>query len=104
MPCYQSPTGKQPIASPAQRFEMLQRMLQGHPTFKADNRELTRQGISYTIDTLKSYRAEYPDTPLYLIIGSDNFETFETWRAYEKILEEVNLIVVNRRTKILNDI
>ncbi|MEK6730742.1 MAG: nicotinate (nicotinamide) nucleotide adenylyltransferase [Pseudomonadota bacterium] len=99
VPCYQSPTGKQPIASPAQRFEMLQRMLQGHPTFKADNRELTRQGISYTIDTLKSYRAEYPDTPLYLIIGSDNFETFETWRAYEKILEEVNLIVVNRRTK-----
>src|SRR3990167_329050 len=99
VPCYQSPIGKQPIASPEQRLEMLQLMLQGHPNFKADNRELARQGISYTIDTIKSYRAEHPDTPLYLIIGLDNFETFDTWREYEKILAEAKLIVVNRRAK-----
>jgi len=47
---------------------MLELALTGHPTFIADDTEIKRQSKSYTIDTVESFKAIYPNTALSLII------------------------------------
>lgn len=80
-----------------QRLEMTRKALESYgDKFVVDDREIKRGGVSYTIDTIKSFRKEIDADDLFLIIGADNFETFHEWKDYEKILSETNLIVTTR--------
>ena len=45
----------------------------------ADDRELRREGKSYTADTLLQLREEYPEDELWLLMGSDMFLSLHTW-------------------------
>jgi nicotinate-nucleotide adenylyltransferase len=98
VPAAQSPT-KAPVEGPTdqQRLEMLQKGLAEFSDFvEIDEQELKRGGVSYTIDTLQSYAKVVPPENLYLIVGLDQFEEFDKWKDYEKILTLANLIVVTR--------
>src|SRR3990167_1130755 len=79
------------------RLQMLQIALQDMPMFEVDKRELTSSDPSYTINSLTSLRAEYPDIPLCLIIGSDSFAQFARWHRYTEILKLAHLIVIKRK-------
>ena len=48
--------------------------------------EITREGKSYTADTLRALRAQYPDDELWLLMGTDMFLTFQYWYRPEEIL------------------
>ena len=48
----------------------------------------------YTYQVLESLKKDYNDT-LYLIIGSDNLESFHLWKNIDKILK--NYVIVLRR-------
>jgi nicotinate-nucleotide adenylyltransferase len=96
IPCYQSPFKKRPIATDEQRLTMLKLALKNHPEFIIDNRELQRRKISYTIDTVKSLRQEFANTPLYLIMSADAFSKFNLWRDWQEISQLANLAVANR--------
>ena len=61
-----------------------------------DDREMYREGPSYTVDTLMSLRSEYPHASLCMIIGVDAFLGFSTWHQWEKILELTNIVVMHR--------
>jgi nicotinate-nucleotide adenylyltransferase len=78
------------------RLAMLRAAVAGHNGFAVDDRELVRQGPSYTIDTLRSLRAELPDTTLCLLVGGDAFNGFADWRDPEGILAIANLAVLQR--------
>ena len=52
------PHRKQPIASEDQRLEMLHVAVKNNSNFVVDDRELKREGPSYSVDTLKSLRDE----------------------------------------------
>ncbi len=58
--------------------------------------ELTREGPSYTIDTLKSISKLHPFQELYLLIGDDSLKFFHTWKDYQQILSMVKLVVFQR--------
>lgn len=80
-----------------QRLEMVRRALNSYgPQFVVDDREIRRGGVSYTIDTIREFRKEVDAEDLFLIIGADNFETFDQWKDYRDILKEANLIVTTR--------
>ena len=49
--------------------------------------ELRRTGKSYTSDTLKILRQQYPDAELWLLMGSDMFLSLHTWHEPEVICE-----------------
>ncbi|WP_297721010.1 bis(5'-nucleosyl)-tetraphosphatase (symmetrical) YqeK [Intestinimonas sp.] len=51
----------------------------------ADGLELSRQGKSYTVDTLEELRRRYPDDELWLLMGTDMFLTLQDWRDPERI-------------------
>lgn len=87
----------QPIASPAQRMTMLQLAIRDESRLVADDRELTRGGPSYTVDTLRSVRDELgAQEPLCLLIGADAFEGLPDWHGPLDILELVHLVVMQR--------
>jgi len=64
--------------------------------FEVSKVEAERGGVSYTLDTVRALRESYPGTILFLIIGADQFREFGTWRNPEKLLELVELVVMDR--------
>lgn len=98
VPAAQSPL-KPAVEGPTdeQRLEMLERGLKEHMEWIAiDRQEIDRGGISYTIDTVKSYAKTVAPEDLYLIVGLDQFEAFDKWKDFETLLTLANLIVVTR--------
>ncbi|HOP16481.1 MAG: nicotinate-nucleotide adenylyltransferase [Gammaproteobacteria bacterium] len=87
---------EQPDTPGALRFQMLQAAVAGRNDLVADDRELRRAGPSYTIDTLRSLRADFPNAHLWLLLGSDAYAGFSSWRDPQGILETANIAVLQR--------
>jgi nicotinate-nucleotide adenylyltransferase len=102
IPSARPPHREQPQATPEQRVMMLHLAIKNSAQFVVDDRELKREGASYTIDTLKSLREEMPDTALYLILGSDAFSGLSTWHQWEKLLDLSHIIVMQRASQPLS--
>ncbi len=84
------------IIDPALRMQMVQLALRGQECFEPSPVEMDRGGVSYTIDTLERIRQEYPGAELYLLIGMDNLDEFDTWKSPEKIVELSTVVVMTR--------
>lgn len=85
-----------PQASSEQRLNMLQLALHEYPGFILDKRELERSGPSWTVLTLQSFRQQYPDDSLCLVMGSDAFNSLPSWYHWQQIPQLANIIVIER--------
>ena len=91
------PHRQQPVASPQQRLAMLQLAIAQEPCLQADDRELRREGYSYSFDTLASLRQEIgQEMPLLFTLGFDAFLKFQDWHRWNEILAQTHLVVVQR--------
>lgn len=90
------PSGDAPSASPEDRYAMVQAALAGERRMTASRIELDRQGPSYTVDTLRAFRDEYPGAQLFLIVGQDALRDLPKWRDPRGILSLTRLLVVPR--------
>lgn len=61
-----------------------------------DGIELDREGVSYTVDTLRQLAAANPGAEYRLVIGSDMAKTFASWREYREILRRAPPLVAER--------
>ena len=86
----------QPQAPAELRLAMLEAVTKDHAGLRVDDRELRRDGPSYTIDTLRSLGAELPGRTLCLLLGEDAFAGFPAWRAPAEILALANIAVLQR--------
>ena len=96
IPLYSPPHRTAPIADARHRLAMLQLAIRDTRGLVVDECELNRQGTSYSIDTVRSLRQEYPRQPLCLIIGMDEFHILDTWRDWTSLLDIVHLVIVDR--------
>ncbi|MEM1175110.1 MAG: nicotinate-nucleotide adenylyltransferase [Pseudomonadota bacterium] len=96
IPCGDPPHRGQTFAPAAARLDMVQSAIREQAGFVLDDREISREGPSYTVDTLSSLRAEYPDASLSLIIGMDAFLGLPKWHRWEEILDLAHLVVAHR--------
>ncbi|WP_236574094.1 nicotinate (nicotinamide) nucleotide adenylyltransferase [Hydrogenophaga sp. PBL-H3] len=99
------PTGyawhKTRVLSPAvDRVAMCHLAFDDLARVKIDEREIQRQGPSYTADTLHELRREYPGAQLFLILGADQLLSFRTWVRWQEVLDLATLAVANRATNI----
>ncbi|MFV1981926.1 MAG: nicotinate-nucleotide adenylyltransferase [Thiohalomonadales bacterium] len=86
-----------PLASSKQRLEMIATAIKLEPRFYLDPREINREGISYTIDTLEFIRTEVTkNQTLCLIIGIDAFYKFDQWYRWKNILDLCHIVVTHR--------
>jgi len=103
IPCGQSPLKKnKPIASPVDRLAMVDLAISNYPYFYSDDREVTKNEISYTVETLRSLKKENPHASLCFIMAMDAFMHFDLWHKWQEILQLAHLIVANREGKIVN--
>lgn len=97
VPAARPPHREPPLASAEHRLAMLRLALAGLPTFIADDRELRRDGPSYTFDTLQTFRFELgAEHPLGLIVGLDAFLGMTSWHRWRRIPDQAHLIVMQR--------
>ncbi|WP_114326595.1 nicotinate-nucleotide adenylyltransferase [Candidatus Colwellia aromaticivorans] len=85
-----------PNVSAKQRAEMVHLACSTEPLLTCDERELKRDGNSYTVDTLKELAESFPQQTLYFIIGLDSLLTFTRWHKYQEILSLCHLVVNTR--------
>jgi len=103
IPTYQPMYRKQPVATPDQRLAMVKCAIDSESELIADDREIHRQGPTYTIDTLLDMRKEMDDIPLCLLVGIDAFLGFPSWHRWEEILKHAHIIVAHRPHYHLSD-
>lgn len=96
VPCAQPVHRGRPVATPEQRFIMLQKATEGLSSFVVDSREIVRDKPSYMIETLKSLRNEFPQQSLLLILGSDAFAGIENWFQWRQLFDYAHIIVMQR--------
>lgn len=77
------------------RVALLELLATADPRLRVDPRELSREGPSYTVDTLRELLAE-GYTGLHLILGTDNVPGLPEWRAVDEILSLAQPVVVQR--------
>lgn len=78
------------------RLQMLNIALKGAVGLDICDIELSMPRPSYTIDTLDLLSQRYPRKKFKLVIGSDNWLTFDRWRDYQRILDDYGVIVYPR--------
>jgi nicotinate-nucleotide adenylyltransferase len=87
---------QEPVTTPKQRLEMANLAFGKLPGVKVLDLELDRGGVSYTVDTLEQLRKQYPREELILLMGTDMFLSFSTWREPERILQNASIGVFCR--------
>lgn len=83
-------------ASSEQRYQMARLACEGHPHFEVSDVEIRREGPSYTVDTLRSFRIRNANAEIYLIMGADSAQDLGSWKDHETILEQSNVVVLGR--------
>ena len=80
------------------RIAMVKLAIAGNPAFYCELCEVQRQGISYTIDTLKLLMQMYPqcEGKIGLIIGDDLLDGLDTWYDAAHLSDYADIIVGNR--------
>ncbi len=86
-------------AMPEQRLKMLQLAAQGDPRLEVSDMELQREGVSYTYQTVLALKEQYPEDELVLLMGTDMFLSFDTWKNPDIILKYASLGVFYRGEK-----
>ena len=96
VPCH-VPNHRGPAkASSTERLEMLQLAVADEPRLLVDPREMERDGVSYTVDTLTSLRNDFPGATLVLVLGWDAFAGLPSWHRWRELLTLAHMLVISR--------
>lgn len=98
------PPHKQPGASGQHRLQMVRLAIADIPGFCVSDMELTRQGTTYTVDTLLQLQDSYPGRELHYVIGSDTLLVFDTWKTAWKVASLCRMLVAPRPGQDLEEI
>ncbi len=83
----------EPPSAAEARVQMVRLAVQHNPHFEVSEIEIRRGGVSYTVDTLRVIRQQYPEAELFLILGADALQGFMEWREPYLIAHECHLLV-----------
>ena len=85
--------------TPEQRLQMLTVAASGEEKMEVSDIELRREGASFTYLTVEALHQAYPDAELTLLMGTDMFLSFHSWREPERIIKHASLGVFYRGEK-----
>ena len=86
-----------PVSSFEHRMAMIQLAVEGSPLLEPLDLEGRRQGLSYSIETLREFRQLFKgNIELFFIIGIDAFLEIGTWKEYRALFDHAHFLVINR--------
>lgn len=99
IPASYHPLKRNADLTPAEiRYEMIKAAVKSNKSFKVSRIEIDRPSISYTVDTLKMFRAyeNIEHSLLYYIMGVDNLKDIQKWKNPQEIFNLANVVILNR--------
>jgi len=71
------------------------------PRFEVSEIETARPGGSYTVDTLRALKKDFPSAEFFLILGADAYADFGQWREPGEIAAMCTLCAAARQEGVL---
>jgi nicotinate-nucleotide adenylyltransferase len=96
IPSARPPHRGAPEISAQRRAQWLRLAIGDEAGLCVDERELHRDGPSYTVDTLRQLRDECPGCPLFLLVGEDAARKLTSWSRWSMIADLAHLVVTAR--------
>jgi nicotinate-nucleotide adenylyltransferase len=91
-----TPWQKSEVTAAEDRYLMSVIATAANPRFRVSRVDIDRDGLTYTIDTLRDIRALYPDAELFFITGADAIAQILSWRDVDQIWELAHFVAVTR--------
>ena len=83
-------------ASEKERLEMAKIVAEKCHRVKASDFEFGLPTPSYSYDTLKALKKQYPEDEFVMLIGSDSLQNLKDWKNYDLIIKDFGLLVYPR--------
>jgi nicotinate-nucleotide adenylyltransferase len=80
----------------AVRLRLLRLALAGNTHAEVVDEELRRGGVSYSVDTLRSFATRFPEAELFYLIGADNVAKLNEWREPAELARLAEFVVIPR--------
>ena len=94
------PTGQpwhKNVVTPAEhRYLMTVIATASNPRFTVSRVDVDRQGMTYTIDTLRDLHRDRPDAELFFITGADAVAQILNWKDVEELWSLAHFVAVSR--------
>jgi nicotinate-nucleotide adenylyltransferase len=96
------PTGKPSfkqdteVTLPEHRYLMTVIATASNPRFTVSRVDIDRQGLTYTVDTLRDLRTERGDADLFFITGADAIAQILTWKDADELFSMAHFVGVTR--------
>lgn len=84
------------ILHSSKRLEMVRLAIADTPHFQDFPFELDRNGPTYTIDTMRELRKQYPEHQFFFIIGGDMIDYLPHWHQIEELVRLIHFVGVPR--------
>jgi len=79
------------------RFQMVSRAIEGNSRFEVSRIEIDSKEKSYSVETLKKFKAQYePTTEFFFITGSDSLKELFSWKDIDEIFKLSKFVVATR--------
>ncbi len=95
-PPHKRPDLDDPIAPAEARLEWVREAVADNPKFCVDSLEVDREGPSYLVDTLRTFRERESGVAPIFVLGCDAFLEIGTWREPENLLALASFAVTTR--------
>jgi nicotinate-nucleotide adenylyltransferase len=97
MPCAIPPHRQTPGCSAAHRAAMVELAVAADPRLSCDLREVRRDGVSYTVDSLAELRKELgPERSLVMVVGGDAALGLAGWHRWRELARYAHIAVIAR--------
>ena len=100
------PTGqpwqKQDVSAAEHRYEMTVIATASNPRFTVSRVDVDREGMTYTVDTLRDLKSQRPDAELFFITGADAVAQILSWRNHDELWDLAHFVAVSRPGHVLD--
>jgi nicotinate-nucleotide adenylyltransferase len=94
------PTGmpwqKDGVTPTPDRYLMAEIATAANPRFKVSTVDIDRSGPTYTVDTLRDLKLQYPDSELFFITGADAVTAIAGWKDAQDLWGLAHFVAVTR--------
>ncbi|XPP25782.1 MAG: nicotinate-nucleotide adenylyltransferase [Leucobacter sp.] len=94
------PTGrpwqKAEVSPSEHRYLMTVIATASNPRFRVSRVDIDREGPTYTVDTLRDLRGQFPDADLFFISGADAVTQIFDWKDVDQLWALAHFIAVTR--------
>ncbi len=98
MPSFISPFKTRGAAADSKhRMAMLENAFGDFAGVEISDTEISKNDISYTIDTIRKVASKNKGAGLYFVIGSDNLKKLDKWRDFKELKKLTSFYVVKRK-------